>query len=60
MEISLMFRMPETAAGKQALAELSAQVHAQGVLQQIDRLPCSLAQKQVLVDAILHETKAGE
>ena len=55
-----MLRMPETAAGKQALAELAAQVHAQGVLQQIDRLPCSLAQKQVLVDAILHETKAGE
>lgn len=55
-----MLRMPETAAGKQALAELSAQVHAQGVLQQIDRLPCSLAQKQALVDAILGKTKAGE
>ena len=51
--INVIVHFPKEKAGQRELAHRVAEVHADAVTARIKRLPCSAAQKQKLLDALI-------
>lgn len=55
--INIIVHYPQTEEGKQELARRVASVHADYVLQKIQKLNCPTQQKQELLDAVIQTRK---
>ena len=55
--IQIIVHYPQEAEGRQELARRVAEVHADAVTARIKRLPCSAAQKQQLLDALIADAR---
>ena len=55
--IQIIVHYPQTAEGRQELARRMAEAHADAVTARIKRLPCSAAQKQQLLDALIADAR---
>lgn len=53
MKITVVY--PQSDSARAALARRVAAVHAEHIIQRIQRLCCSLDQKQLLMDATIHK-----
>ncbi|MDO4982801.1 MAG: hypothetical protein Q4E35_04510 [Eubacteriales bacterium] len=51
--INVIVHLPKTDTGKQALAKRVSEVHADTVIQTVNKLNCSTEQKSQLLDSII-------
>lgn len=56
--IKIIVYAPQTASGRAELAQRTAAVHADAVLQHIKRLPCPCEQKRALLNAVLETVQS--